>query len=282
MAKLDMEVDKVYVRKTRAVLRHHESIGAIREAQEALLEAIIREIEAKSDLGGLKEKNISIMRRIEEEKAKVEELADLRRAQKAEAETAQGKVVEVCNENEGGKEYLTRIAGERTTVELMEEMSAEKAKLEFFHEANPSVIREYEKRARDIEKLRGRMEKMQGKTDELNQQIKAIRDRWEPRLDGLVSKINDAFAFNFEQISCAGEVRVHKDDDFDQWALDIRVKFRYVSQNLLPVSKLTHLPAERTRHFSSSTSSDSQAASVLSRPYSSSWHCRPWRRPPSE
>lgn len=226
MAQFDMDIDKAHVRKARAVLRHHASLAAIRGAQEALTEAMIREIEATSDLEGLKERNINIMRMIDEEKSNVEELSAIRAQQKVQAQAAQAEVVRVCNENEGGKEYLSQVAGDRTTTELMEEMNAEKAKLDFIHAANPNVIREYEKRARDMDKIRSRMGKQQEEVARLEEQIKAIRDRWEPRLDELVSKINDAFAFNFEQISCAGEVRVHKDEDFEQWALDIRVKFR--------------------------------------------------------
>jgi hypothetical protein len=47
-------------------------------------------------------------------------------------------------------------------------------------------------------------------------------------VDQLISQINDAFSYNFEQISCAGEVGVHKDEDFEKWAIEIKVKFRYV------------------------------------------------------
>jgi len=56
--------------------------------------------------------------------------------------------------------------------------------------------------------------------------ITEIKDQWEPELDALVAQISEAFGENFAKIQCAGEVGVHKDDDFEQWAIQIRVKFR--------------------------------------------------------
>ena len=51
--------------------------------------------------------------------------------------------------------------------------------------------------------------------------------QWEPQLDELIAKISEAFADNFSKIQCAGEVVVYKDEeDFDQWAIQIKVKFR--------------------------------------------------------
>ena len=60
----------------------------------------------------------------------------------------------------------------------------------------------------------------------MNDKIKEIRDVWEPKLDQLISEINDAFSYNFQQINCAGEVGVNKDVDFDKWAIEIKVRFR--------------------------------------------------------
>ena len=56
-----------------------------------------------------------------------------------------------------------------------------------------------------------------------------MRGRWEPELDGVIARISEAFADNFARIHCAGEVGIYKDpDDFERWAVQIKVKFRFV------------------------------------------------------
>jgi chromosome segregation ATPase len=114
----------------------------------------------------------------------------------------------------------------KTPQELQMELDAEAAKLELIHAANPNVIEDFERRAAEITKLKRKMDGLQEKLSSVSAQVDKLMGQFEPKLDELVGRINDAFAYNFEQISCAGEVRVHKDPDFDLWALDIMVKFR--------------------------------------------------------
>lgn len=41
-------------------------------------------------------------------------------------------------------------------------------------------------------------------------------------MDSIGKKFGDAF----DRIGCAGEIRIHEDEDYDKWAIDIMVKFR--------------------------------------------------------
>ena len=50
--------------------------------------------------------------------------------------------------------------------------------------------------------------------------------------DALVGEISEAFAENFSKIQCAGEVGIYKDEDFEHWAIQIKVKFRIPSLQL--------------------------------------------------
>ncbi|KAL2758587.1 hypothetical protein ACRALDRAFT_1040546 [Sodiomyces alcalophilus JCM 7366] len=223
---LEVELDDAIVKKGKAILRHQKSLAGIRGAQEALLEAQIREIEAKSDLGGLKDRNAAIMQRLENESRNVAKLDAAKRQAKQEGVRARDKLLKECVNLETRKDHLVELAGDKSPEEIEDEIRAEDAKLELIHAANPNVLRDFEKRARDIEKLRQRLETAQNKDDQVMRQITRLREKWEPKLEELVSRINDAFSYNFEQINCAGEVRIHKDEDFDQWALEIMVKFR--------------------------------------------------------
>ena len=135
----------------------------------------------------------------------------------------------------------------QTTEALEAEIDSEKARLDLMHEGNGSVIREYEARQKKIDSLTTRLQEIKLALSELDEKIKGIRDQWEPELDSLVRRISDSFSYNMAQISCAGEVGVYKDDDFDQWAIQIRVKFRYVlvSWRALPANQHAYVAIEQ-------------------------------------
>lgn len=229
IVELGFEWDKAVVERARLVLRHQEALGQIGKAHNDLIEAKIRLIEAKSDVEGLKARNSSIMERLEQEKLIVQQAAEEATQARELGRQLSEKVREVINENPEKRDLYTSLAENRLAAEIEMDISAEQANLELIHAANPNVIREFERREQEIAKLMKKMESSNGKLAALTEQLDELMGKWEPKLDALVSKINDAFAYNFEQISCAGEVRVHKNEDFDQWALDIMVKFRYVS-----------------------------------------------------
>lgn len=223
---LGFDIDKTTIRKAKTTLQHHAAIAGVRAAQEALLEAQIREIEAKSDVQGLKARNNELVQMLEDEKRNIAALTQDSQRTRQRAEDAQGKVIEIFAQDETRKDLLESLAKDKSVEDVENEIAAEQHTIEQIHVANPGALREFETRAREIEKLRSKMEATTAKLDHLNRQITKIREKWEPQLDELISKINDAFSYNFEQINCAGEIRVHKDEDFDQWALDIMVKFR--------------------------------------------------------
>jgi chromosome segregation ATPase len=143
--------------------------------------------------------------------------------------------------------YNEMVAG-KSLDEIDHEIGAEKAKLELIHGVDPSVLRQFQKRAKEIQEMTKRKEEMTAKLESLADQIKQLMERWEPELDALIAKINTAFGHNFDLIGCAGEVGVNKHEDFEQWCIEIKVKFRYVS-----LTTSSRLPANifqvRTRHL---------------------------------
>lgn len=225
---LGFEWDKAVVERAKLVLRHQEALGDVAKAHDELIEAKIRLIEAKSDIEGLKSRNSSIMQRLEEERLVVQQATEEATQARDLGRGLLDKVRDLINENPDKKDLYSSLAENRSPADIEMDISAEQANLELIHAANPNVIREFERREQEIAKLQKKMGTLSGKLADLTGQLDDLMGKWEPKLDALVSKINDAFAYNFEQISCAGEVRVHKNEDFDQWALDIMVRFRYV------------------------------------------------------
>lgn len=205
-----------------------EAVEAIRGAHNKLHEAEIMLIEATSDFEILRDRNSSVQELLEDQRRQVDLLA-------TETETAQRRakaVLEKCSQllvgvEEELRSFLGRLPASQTTEQLEDEIESEKARLELMHEGNGGVIREYEQRKKKIDALAARLEEIKNASSELDDKIKELRDQWEPELDSLVGKISNSFSLNMEQISCAGEVGIHKDEDFDQWAIQIRVKFRY-------------------------------------------------------
>ncbi|POR32575.1 Structural maintenance of chromosomes protein 5 [Tolypocladium paradoxum] len=226
MLDLQYDWDKAALKRARLVIKHKKLIDKIREAHQGHLDAQIWLIEARSDIQGLKDRSASLMERLDQEKQNVQTAANEVNLAKEAGRRLGEEVKDVLGDDESKRELLTQLSEGKTPHELEMDISAEEAKLELIHAANPNVIREFERRAQEITRLKSKMENFNEKLESLNGQLGELMGKWEPQLDELVSKINDAFAYNFEQISCAGEVRVHKDDDFDLWALDIMVKFR--------------------------------------------------------
>lgn len=253
LSSYDGEIDKLALQKARRVLEHQKQLGLLRDANQAIIEAALRLVEAKSDVAALKERNSEIVQRLEEEKQSLQRLVREAEKAKAEAKDAQNVILELLSTgpdntiDEERRDFLSGIK-EGLTLETMDaEIQTEKAKLDLIHAADPGVLQEFEKRARDIERGQRDKAKRERQLESLNQQIQELKDAWEPAVDAIINRINDAFSYNFEQINCAGEVSIHKDEDFDKWAIDIRVKFRYVhrfltSNDSCDESPLTRMP----------------------------------------
>ncbi|KAK4198430.1 putative structural maintenance of chromosomes protein [Triangularia verruculosa] len=223
-ADLLKQLDEATIELSKAVIKHHDTLGGIRTARQKLLEAQVWELEADSDVVSLKDKNAEITTRLEGEKAKVAQAVKDVEEFKKTATKASTEAAEFLTEE--NREEMTTAARGKTVAEFEALVGAEQAKLEMIEAGNPQALEEYERYAQKIEQHRNAQENQEAKLAEINAQIEEIKSQWEPRLDQLVGQINDAFSYNFEQITCAGEVGVHKDEDFDKWAIDIRVKFR--------------------------------------------------------
>ncbi|KAF1945152.1 structural maintenance of chromosomes protein-like protein 5 [Clathrospora elynae] len=209
-------------------LDHAKIVTQMRTLHESLVEAEIRWIEAKSEFNALKAENADIDRKLKVKQDEQEGLAkryktlcvDFRRMQ----ETTQ-QDINLLSEEE--KKIVIEYRDLPSLDALEQEVQAVGARLEMMADGNPGAIRAYEKREEEIGKTREKLERHTASLHDAKKKIAEIRERWEPELDALIRKISDAFAHNFEQIGCAGEVEVYKDEeDFDNWSIQISVRFR--------------------------------------------------------
>ncbi|KAI9729503.1 MAG: Structural maintenance of chromosomes protein 5 [Claussenomyces sp. TS43310] len=226
VAKLTVQEDDLTIKKTNLALKHKTHAENLRVSLEGLLEAEFRLLEATSDVEALRERNAGIAQQLEDERRLVQQVEN--DAMKAKEIAA--RALEVCKaiiaEQNADPEYFKSLDPELTMEALQNDIDAEKSKLDYIHEGNSGALKEFEIRQGNIEKLETKLQESEKKLERLSRRIMEVRHKWEPELDKLIGEISDAFSYNFEQIGCAGEVGVHKDDDFDLWSIEIKVKFR--------------------------------------------------------
>ena len=223
---LSNQINDLVLQKARAVLRHSEHVARLREAYLAFVDVQVREIEAASDVAGLKAQNVDLTELRAEKQAALANIQAGLATEKAKGEAALDAAEKIAANDTQRSAELHALAETKTIESLNNEVAAEMAKLELTRAVDEGVLDEYKQRGAEIEQLRANLATSTTGLDDMGARIADLRGRWEPRLDELIGRINDAFSYNFEQINCAGEISVHKDADFDKWAIDIRVKFR--------------------------------------------------------
>ncbi|KAF2773702.1 putative ABC/SMC5 protein [Teratosphaeria nubilosa] len=226
-------VDKLTLEKAQKSLDYANAIQVVQDLHNKWLVARMTQIEAESDLVQLKERTRQekemIAARAEEVARLAEERIRLLRIGKEWQEKCR-KLQDDEGFDEGSElNALYHKVHEESwePAKLQTEIDSAQARLDMTGVAGGEhTIREFEERAKKIEKSREKLTAIEEELAALESKIAEIRSQWEPELDSIIARISDAFAENFSQIQCAGEVAVHKDEDFEQWAIQIKVKFR--------------------------------------------------------
>ncbi|GFF24475.1 structural maintenance of chromosomes protein 5 [Aspergillus udagawae] len=232
--------DQISIQKAKANLEYADAVENLRRLQEEVTQLSIRLIEGLSDCTTLRERSQHHKTRLDEKNSEVKAAHE---DVKAQAE-AVGKMVDqanravrVVNEQEDLREFMPTLV-EHTLEQLEADIDSERAHLELVQGGNANVIKEFEEREKQIEKLRDKVTEFQNQLSEYDHAINEIRGKWEPKLEELVKSISDAFSDSFARIGCAGQVTLDKAEDeegpngepggsnFDQWSIQIQVKFR--------------------------------------------------------
>ncbi|OOF93473.1 hypothetical protein ASPCADRAFT_173279 [Aspergillus carbonarius ITEM 5010] len=236
---LRSEQDQASIRKAEAAIEYANAVEKFQKLHEEVIKLKVRHLEGLSDLEVLKARNIehrqTLEAKHEEMKVANQEIRDMSKSLKKMQEETR-KVADLTREYPDLAELLHKVK-DQTLDQLEADIDSEKARLELTHGGNSNLIKEFEERSRQIDKLRDKLSDFQKKLDDYNHAINEIRGRWEPKLDSIIKKISDAFSDSFARIGCAGQVTLDKaeepgpngepgDSDFDQWSIQIHVKFR--------------------------------------------------------
>jgi structural maintenance of chromosomes protein 5 len=215
------------VEQARATLVHKNHLPVIWEAHQALVEAQILSIQAKSDVRSLEARNKAIVDQCAEERSLAEKAQREYKVHKAQARAQQETVsgIQAKHDDEEFINAFLAMGKERSVESLEAEAAAEKTTIEAMN-IPFDTMENFKKFSTDKDHAEIRLARHKGKQIALQTEIEEVRSTWEPQVDELVSSVNDAFRASFERISCAGEVQLHKDEDFSKWAIRPMVSFR--------------------------------------------------------
>ena len=227
MQQFRISIDDLAFKKSELVLEYKQRIEGIRYAHHSLMKARLRQLEAASDVRALAEKNVHIARQVTE----LRQAVDRAQREVVESRAKAQRLLTRCQElnnaaDEETEERLANIDPDLTLEELHRQIDSETSKLDYIHAGDPGALAQFESRKDAIDRLVAKIGASQIALDQLNARVDELRASWEPKLDELIEEISGAFAHNFERIGCAGEVGVHKDEDFELWSIQIKVKFR--------------------------------------------------------
>jgi predicted nucleic acid-binding Zn-ribbon protein len=223
-----MDQDKYCLEKCQHAIDYARLLDTVRDRHLQLLEIEIMQIEAQSDSDQLKAQHAREIELIDSKKRELEEATtaakDALDRGKVKADVCRSIAAELTIEEREVQEEVARWDPEKLELELQ----SLQAQLEMLQGGSGNVIKEYEQRAVKIEQRRAKVNELESSLEALQANIIEIRQQWEPELDKLIQQISEAFGENFARMHCVGEVAVHKDEDFDKWAIHIKVKFRLV------------------------------------------------------
>ncbi|KAF2237859.1 putative ABC/SMC5 protein [Viridothelium virens] len=224
---IDREVEEYAFQRGDKAIEFARAVDVLRTQVSDLITAELIKLEAAADLETLKARNADIENLLRERRAEVNDKEAASKRATDDAKTWMTKCRPLIDAERTAEEEQAMQDTERMSPQDLDlEIESAQSRLNLLHEGNPRAIQDFEKRAQDIERLKEKVQSSADALAELEQRIQEVRARWEPELDELVAKISDAFAKSFEKIGCAGQVGVHKDEDFENWAVQIMVRFR--------------------------------------------------------
>ncbi|KAK5115433.1 hypothetical protein LTR85_009893 [Meristemomyces frigidus] len=222
--------DEATLSKGQLALDYGNAVSALQKLHIEHIEAQITAIEAQSDLEQLQARTAEEKAMLDARKQEVEQLREVHKETRARGEELKvlcKKVGDMFPEDPVLDTLYHEHVVNWDRDQLETEIQSVQARLDMTDGAGDQrVMHEYEKREKLLGERRQQLAVVGDALDGLESKIKEIQEQWEPQLDQVIAQISEAFADNFSKIQCAGEVGIHKDEDFEAWAIQIKVKFR--------------------------------------------------------
>lgn len=224
------------IKKGQLTVEYQRHVDNEQRGHSNLIAASVALIEAQSDLETITARSADVQTLLGEKQQEVQRLEVEKKKLREEAKSLMQFIKALTAREPRVTEFWNSMPeGERNRnpEQLELEIDSLQARLDSLHGGNPGAIKEFEKRATEIDRLKQKSTELDSNLTELDECIKTIRDQWEPQLDALIAQISGAFGSSFEKINCAGAVSIFKggdgegaDRDFDTWSVQVQVRFR--------------------------------------------------------
>eukprot|EP01027_Heterolobosea_sp_BB2_P006932 GEZU01010378.1.p1 GENE.GEZU01010378.1~~GEZU01010378.1.p1 ORF type:complete len:869 (-),score=268.96 GEZU01010378.1:51-2597(-) len=113
-----------------------------------------------------------------------------------------------------------------TIDEIDREISRNQAEADAIAEVHHSAIEEYEKLQKQIEEKERELKQFEDELQNAENTIERYKNQWLPPLKACLAKVNETFRQYCTNIGIAGEVQLVENEDFDKYAIQIKVRFR--------------------------------------------------------
>lgn len=259
LERLNDEIEKLEkdADTTEAIQRCEENIRKIYKKQVAsmiALPALLARQESFSnakellslELAEFSEETIRLEGEISRFKRDLSRLADEKKEMERAADVANRKFKHLCKEAES-----KRVDGKTVSdlqPEIEEVMRKEnvndfedadevdgvisilEARMEQIFNANPNVIREYEKRKKEIQEHAAELQRTQGRFDDKEAELNGQHAEWTNALGPMINALSSSFEENMQNMGHRGKVQLAQNEDYAKWAIEMLVSYRMEGQ----------------------------------------------------
>ncbi|XP_050356467.1 structural maintenance of chromosomes protein 5 [Nymphalis io] len=132
-------------------------------------------------------------------------------------------------------------------IQLQAHHSELETRMNAINPGDTQIIKEYEAKEKEIAELEEQETKIQNKIIKMQNFINQLKNQWLTDVQQLIHNINVNFTEMFKRVDCAGEVKLEKgdnEDDFSAYGIGIWVKFRD-KEEMMQLSRNTQSGGER-------------------------------------
>ncbi|KNE98950.1 hypothetical protein PSTG_07794 [Puccinia striiformis f. sp. tritici PST-78] len=110
--------------------------------------------------------------------------------------------------------------------ELKDLLSKAQMDLEGIHPVDLSIMERYKKNKAQMIRDKKELDTLESETSRCQEKIGKILALWRPRLDEMITSIDEKFDAAFKRMGCLGHITIVEDPDYDKWGIEVQVSFR--------------------------------------------------------
>jgi len=101
-----------------------------------------------------------------------------------------------------------------------------KQRMDVLYQHDPTLIRQFEQRKRDIEQAEQELEVNHEELERRKKRLAEDKEKWLNGVRPIVTKMNRSFSEHMQAMGHRGAVELKEDEDYSKWAIDLLVAYR--------------------------------------------------------